>query len=39
MSNNPQTAIPKWLLYKIVGTVVVMLLVTGGALLYAGILG
>jgi len=35
---NLQTEMPKWLLYKIIGTVVVILVVTAVALIYAGIL-
>ncbi len=35
----PNAAMPKWLLYKLVGTAVVIVVITIAALLYAGILG
>ncbi len=36
---HPQAAMPKWLLYKLVATIVIVVLITAAALLYAGILG
>ncbi len=38
-SPDRQAAMPKWLLYKIVGSAAIILFVTAAALIYAGILG
>lgn len=39
MANNPQTAMPKWLVYGLIAKGVLVVAITVGVLWYAGVFG